>query len=106
MNELLKSGKLIGKDVLWFEEYTNSDKAYGSFLTVYNKLNALLIKRPGAEEYCDIVFPHINGDLEKCEILQDESLIRVVKKALEIYFDGYLEGINEFFANFFNKEED
>lgn len=105
MNELMKSGELRKEDVLWFEEYAESDRAYGNFLTVYNKLNALLIQRPGAEKYCDIVFPHINGDLEKCEILQDKGLLRVLKKALETYFDGYLEGINEFFTHFFNKEE-
>ena len=91
----MESGKIKKDDVLWFEEFVTSDLAYKSAFLCYQKLDALLNNRPESEEFCDIQFPHIVSDLDKCEVLENQKLMELIKKAYDTYFDGVNEGIAE-----------
>lgn len=106
INDLIRIKDIKKDDVLWYEEFIDEKKAYGSIMVLFTKLEALLNNRPRAAEMCDIVFPTIKSNLDHSEILQDKKLIELIKQAYETYFDGYLEGLKEMCTKCFNNRKD
>lgn len=100
LNDFMNTKKIEEKDVLWYEEFVMLDQAYTKVLALYTELEMALqgVKDP------TIRFPHIDGKLSSCEILQTQPILNMMHSCFKSYGEGFLEGNMEAYKYLFTKE--